>query len=152
MYSFARFPFVRFLEDIVQVESPMIRIHTCEFTHTNRVWSINQYKFVCDRSIVRKKIKILWHSTSQFADDTNSQMRVHTYKFVCDQLTNTNLYVIDQSYKKKIKILCWDSNHVPNIDVTPTAGWTQLFFYNINTVFKYDSHEWENDVTNCGTT
>ncbi len=45
----------------------------------------------------------------------------------------------------------WDSNHVSNINVrsatTPTAGWTQLFSYNINTVFKYDSHEWENDVT-----
>jgi hypothetical protein len=35
MYPFARFPFARFLEDIVQVELPMIRIHTCEFTHTN---------------------------------------------------------------------------------------------------------------------
>ncbi len=51
MYPFARFPFARFLEDIVQVESPMIWIHTCEFTHTHpcvinqsiqiRMWSIN---------------------------------------------------------------------------------------------------------------
>ncbi len=51
MYPFARFPFARFLEDIVQVESPMIRTHTCEFIHTNscvinhsiriRMWSIN---------------------------------------------------------------------------------------------------------------
>ncbi len=36
-----------------------------------------------------------------------------------------------------------DSNYVPNIDVrsstTPTAGWTILFFYNINTVFKYST-------------
>ncbi len=58
--------------------------------------------------------------------------------------------------KKKIKILNWDSNHVPNIYVrsaiTPIAGWTQLFSYNINTVFKYDSHEWENDVTNYSQT
>ncbi len=60
------------------------------------------------------------------------------------------------NFKKKIKILYWDSNHVPNIDVhsatTPTAGWTHLFFYNINTVFKYDSHEGENDVTNYSQT
>ena len=59
-------------------------------------------------------------------------------------------------FKKKIKILYWNSNHVPNIDVqsatTPAAGWTQLFFYNINTVFEYDSHEWENDVTNYSQT
>jgi hypothetical protein len=51
MYPFARFPFARFLKDIVQVESPMIRIQSCEFTHTNscvinqtlriRMWSIN---------------------------------------------------------------------------------------------------------------
>ncbi len=54
------------------------------------------------------------------------------------------------NFKKKKK-LYWDLNHVPNIDVhsatIPTAGWTQLIFYSINTVFKYDSHEWENDVT-----
>ncbi len=60
------------------------------------------------------------------------------------------------NFKKKIKILYWDSNHIPNIDVrsaiTPTAGWTHLFFYNINTVFIYDSHEWENDVTNYSQT
>ena len=47
------------------------------------------------------------------------------------------------NFEKKIKILYWDSNHVPNIDVgsatTPTAGITQLFFYNINTVFKYST-------------
>ncbi len=34
----------------------------------------------------------------------------------------------------------WDLNHVPNINVhsarTPRAGWTQLFFYNINTNVK----------------
>ncbi len=60
------------------------------------------------------------------------------------------------NFEIKIKILYWDLNHIPNIDVcsaiTPTAGWTQLFFYNINTVFKYDSHEWENDVTNYSQT
>ncbi len=60
------------------------------------------------------------------------------------------------NFENKIKILYWDSNHVPNINVrsatTPTAGRTQLFFYNINTVFKYDSHEWENDVTNYSQT
>ncbi len=60
------------------------------------------------------------------------------------------------NFEKKIKILYWDLNHVPNIDVrsatTPTAGWTQSIFYNINTVFKYDSHEWENDVTNYSQT
>ncbi len=54
------------------------------------------------------------------------------------------------------KKLCWDSNHIPNIGVRsatiPTAGWTQLFFYNIKTNFKYDSHEWENDVTNYSQT
>ncbi len=58
------------------------------------------------------------------------------------------------NFEEKIKILYWDSNHVPNIDVrfatTPTASW--LFFYNINTVFKYDSHDWENDVTNYSQT
>jgi hypothetical protein len=43
------------------------------------------------------------HSTSRVADDTNSHMRVHTYEFVCDESTNTNLYVIDQSYEKKLK-------------------------------------------------
>ncbi len=52
--------------------------------------------------------------------------------------------------------MCCDSDDVPKIDVhsatTPTAGWTPLFFYNINTVFKYDSHEWENDVTNYSQT
>jgi hypothetical protein len=36
----------------------MIRIHTCKFTHASshiriRVCSINQYKFVCNRSIIR---------------------------------------------------------------------------------------------------
>ncbi len=35
---------------------------------------------------------------------------------------------------------------------TPTAGWTQSIFHSINTVFKYDSHEWENDVTNYSQT
>ncbi len=39
-----------------------------------------------------------------------------------------------------MKILCWDSNHVPNIHVssptTPRAGWTQMFFYNINTIVE----------------
>ncbi len=36
--------------------------------------------------------------------------------------------------------MCWDLNHIPNINVhsatTPRAGWTQLFFYNINTNVK----------------
>ncbi len=58
--------------------------------------------------------------------------------------------------KKKIKILYLDSNYVPNINecsaTTPTASWTQSVFYSINTVFKYDSHEWENDVTNYSPT
>ncbi len=44
------------------------------------------------------------HSTSRVADDTNSHMQVHLYEFMCDQSTNTNSYVIDQSYEKKIKI------------------------------------------------
>ena len=35
MYPFARFPFARFLEDIVQVKLPMTQIYTCEFTHMN---------------------------------------------------------------------------------------------------------------------
>ncbi len=52
---------------------------------------------------------------------------------------------------KKIKILYWVSNHDPNINLrsatTPTAMNT-VVFYNINTVFDYNSHEWENDVTN----
>ncbi len=59
-------------------------------------------------------------------------------------------------FEKKIKILYWDLNHVPNINecsaTTPTAGWTLSIFYSINTVFKYDSHEWENDVTNYSPT
>ncbi len=36
------------------------------------------------------------------------------------------------NFEKKIKILYWDLNHVPNIDVlsatTQTAGWTLTFF------------------------
>ncbi len=46
MYPFARFPFARFLEDIVQVELPMVRIHTCEFTHTNSYVIDQSYDFV----------------------------------------------------------------------------------------------------------
>ncbi len=46
MYPFAQFPFVRFLEDIVQVELPMIRIHTCEFTHTNSYVIDQSHDFV----------------------------------------------------------------------------------------------------------
>ncbi len=52
MYPFARFPFARFLKDIVQVESPMILIHTCEFTHTN-LCVINQPIRICMWSINR---------------------------------------------------------------------------------------------------
>jgi hypothetical protein len=39
--------------------------------------------------------------------------------------------------------LCWDSNLVPNINVssatTPRAGLTHLFFYNINTYKKINT-------------
>ncbi len=60
------------------------------------------------------------------------------------------------NFENKINILYWDSNHVPNINecsaTTPTAGLTHSIFYSINTVFKYDSHEWENDVTNYSPT
>jgi hypothetical protein len=46
MYPFARFPFAQFLEDIVQIESPMIRSHTCAFTHTNLYVIDQSYDFL----------------------------------------------------------------------------------------------------------
>ncbi len=53
---------------------------------------------------------------------------------------------------KKIKILCWDLNHVPNINIcfatTPRASWIHWLFYNINTNVKISTKEKENQSKN----
>ena len=71
------------------------------------------------------------------------------YEFISKMNSLVNEFI---NFEKNIKNLLQDSNHVPNISThsaqPPTACWTHPFFYNIYTAFTYDSHEWENDVTN----